>query len=140
MMGDRNVSSEKLEVENSELQSSSQQSFQIRPHLADKFRPQAVKEMAQNILSEQLTGKIYANEDVAELTKAIAGLVNEGVTAMDFKRYKLVVQVVLGEQRGAGVKMGARCMWDSDADSYTSAEYENDTLFCVVAVFAVFTY
>lgn len=44
---------------------------------------------------------------------------------MSFSRYKLIVQVVLGEQRGAGVKMGARCMWDSDADSYASVEYEN---------------
>lgn len=44
---------------------------------------------------------------------------------MKFDRYKILVQVVLGEQRGAGVKIGARCMWDSDADNYASAEYEN---------------
>lgn len=44
---------------------------------------------------------------------------------LNFDRYKILVQVVLGEQRGAGVKIGARCMWDSDADNYASAEYEN---------------
>lgn len=35
------------------------------------------------------------------------------------------MQVVLGEMRGAGVKTGARCMWDSDADSHASVEFEN---------------
>lgn len=28
--------------------------------------------------------------------------------------------MVIGEQRGEGVKVGARCLWDADADSYAS--------------------
>ena len=30
--------------------------------------------------------------------------------------HKFVVQTVIGEQRGAGVKVGAKCLWDSDSD------------------------
>lgn len=37
MLGDKNLSSEKLEVDNLDHQSGSQQSFQIRPHLSDKY-------------------------------------------------------------------------------------------------------
>ncbi|XP_034241130.1 tctex1 domain-containing protein 2-like [Thrips palmi] len=141
MLGDSKLSNDKLEVDNIDNQQpGSQQSFQIRPHLVAKFRPQVVKELVQNILSEQLSGKVYADEDMSALTKDIALTVRQRVAAMKFDRYKILVQVVLGEQRGAGVKMGARCMWDSDADNYASAEYENDTLFCVVTVFAVFIY
>ncbi|KAK3921882.1 Tctex1 domain-containing protein 2, partial [Frankliniella fusca] len=143
MLGDRNYSTEKLDADNLDHQqggSASQQSFQIRPHLVDKFRPGATKEVIQSVLSEQLSGKVYANENIDDLTKEIAKLVLERVKGLNFQRYKLLVQVVLGEQRGAGVKMGARCMWDSDADSYASAEFENDSLFCVVTVFAVFVY
>uniref|UniRef100_A0AAX7SVX3 Uncharacterized protein n=1 Tax=Astatotilapia calliptera TaxID=8154 RepID=A0AAX7SVX3_ASTCA len=82
-----------------------------------------------------------------------------------FDKYKLVVQVVIGEQRGQGVKMSSRCFWDADTDSYAEDVFMNvsallshnfitrvrflkstlivlpqDSLFCVVAVFGSYYY
>ena len=44
---------------------------------------------------------------------------------MGYDRYKFVVQVVIGEQRGEGVKMGCRCFWDSDTDNYAQDIFMN---------------
>jgi len=44
---------------------------------------------------------------------------------MGFDRYKFVVQCVIGEQRGEGVKMGCRCFWDSDTDNYAQDVFMN---------------
>ena len=55
-------------------------------------------------------------------------------------RYKVVVQVVIGEQRGEGVRMGTRCLWDADTDNYASDVFMNDSLFCCAAAFGVFYY
>ena len=44
---------------------------------------------------------------------------------MNFKRYKYIVNVVLGEQKGAGLKMGTRCIWDAEADSYAYDNFIN---------------
>ncbi|EDK97789.1 RIKEN cDNA 0610012D17, isoform CRA_c [Mus musculus] len=52
----------------------------------------------------------------------------------------MVVQVVIGEQRGEGVFMAARCFWDADTDNYTHDVFMNDSLFCVVAAFGCFYY
>lgn len=41
------------------------------------------------------------------------------------KRYKHIVQVTIGELKGAGVKAGVRCLWDSETDSYTSDLFMN---------------
>ena len=57
-----------------------------------------------------------------------------------FSRYKIVVEVVIGEQRGEGVRMGSRCLWDSDTDNYASEVYMNDSLFCCTAVFGLYYY
>ncbi|CAM9459432.1 unnamed protein product [Discosporangium mesarthrocarpum] len=57
---------------------------------------------------------------------------------MNLSRYKYVVQVVMGEQRGAGVRMGNRCYWDTDTDNCASETFINDSLFCVVAAYAVY--
>ena len=36
-----------------------------------------------------------------------------------------MVQVVLGEQHGAGIKIGSRCLWDADTDNYASDVFIN---------------
>ncbi|CAG0897279.1 unnamed protein product [Cyprideis torosa] len=42
-----------------------------------------------------------------------------------FERYKVVVQITLGEQRGAGVKVVSNCCWDKDTDNYASDVFLN---------------
>lgn len=51
-----------------------------------------------------------------------------------------MVQVVMGEQKGEGVRMGCRCFWDSDTDNYASETFTNDEMFCVATAFAVYLY
>ena len=55
-------------------------------------------------------------------------------------RYKVVVQVVIGEQRGQGVRMGSRCFWDQDTDQSASEQYANESLFCVATAYGVYLY
>jgi hypothetical protein len=43
----------------------------------------------------------------------------------ELPRYKYVVQAVIGEQRGSGVKLTARCLWDLDTDNYSSDVFLN---------------
>ena len=54
--------------------------------------------------------------------------------------FQIVVEVVLGEQRGEGVRMGSRCLWDSDTDNYASDVFINDSLFCAAAAFGIYYY
>ena len=46
-------------------------------------------------------------------------------TELGYERYKLVVQVVLGENRQQGVRVISRCLWDPDTDNFTSYSYKN---------------
>jgi len=80
-----------------------------------------------------------------------------------------VVQVVIGEDRGACVRMGCRCFWDAETDNYAEDTYRNvrrraprsatarqpdtaaicrrppapraqDSLFCVAAAYGAYLY
>eukprot|EP00058_Branchiostoma_floridae_P000484 XP_002585972.1 hypothetical protein BRAFLDRAFT_255806 [Branchiostoma floridae] len=62
------------------------------------------------------------------------------VSELPYDRYKFVVQVVIGEQKGEGVKMACRSFWDADTDNYAQDIFMNDSLFCVAAAFGVFYY
>ncbi len=55
-------------------------------------------------------------------------------------RYKLLVQVVIGQQKGEGVRMGTRCFWDAESDNYASDTFTNDSLFCVATAYGVYMY
>ena len=40
-------------------------------------------------------------------------------------RYKYLVQVTIGENKGAGVRCGARCFWDQTTDKLAQTQYVN---------------
>jgi hypothetical protein len=124
--------------------------YSIRPSFAEKFRPAAVKPLIGAVLAEKLADKScappaarsstyggansrphcrrdrYNPELTAQWTREIADEIkNKLKTDLELPRYKFVVQVVVGEQRGEGVRMGCRCFWDADTDNYAEESYRN---------------
>ncbi|XP_015250248.1 PREDICTED: tctex1 domain-containing protein 2 [Cyprinodon variegatus] len=115
-------------------------SYLIRPNHQHKFKPTIVKEYIHEILRERLSGVLYDPESVPELTRSLAETVKDKVKNAGFDKYKLVVQVIIGEQRGQGVKMTSKCLWDADTDNYAADVFMNESLFCLVAVFGSYYY
>ncbi|XP_038571598.1 dynein light chain Tctex-type protein 2B isoform X3 [Micropterus salmoides] len=89
------------------------------------FKPAVVKECIRETVREQLSGMRYDPEQVPELSRSLADCIKGKVKNAGFDRYKIVVQVVIGEQRGQGVKMSSRCLWDSDTDNYAEDVFMN---------------
>ncbi|XP_014681403.1 PREDICTED: tctex1 domain-containing protein 2-like [Priapulus caudatus] len=123
-----------------EVEEPSEHTYMIRPNFQHKFRPIAVKDCIHEILRNELAGKEYDPEEVSELTKQLSTEIKEKLKELEYERYKIVVQVIIGEQRGEGVKVASRCFWDCDTDNYAQDVYMNDTLFCVAAAFGVYYY
>eukprot|EP00126_Sphaerothecum_destruens_P008042 Sdes_comp20069_c0_seq1m12968 len=122
---------DQLEMENTYI---------IRPNYKAKFKPYDVQNQIQKILQEKLTDLVYNSEDVANLTRDLTDEIRNFVEALGYERYKYLVQVTLGEKRGEGVKMCAKCFWDSDTDNHVQATFMNESIFCVAAVFGVYYY
>ncbi|KAK2500563.1 hypothetical protein MC885_010573 [Smutsia gigantea] len=92
---------------------------------ADGFRPSVVKDCIHAVLKEELANAEYSPEEIPQLTKRLSENIKDKLKEMGFDRYKMVVQVVIGEQRGEGVLMAARCFWDADTDNYTHDVFMN---------------
>ncbi|XP_062868399.1 dynein light chain Tctex-type protein 2B isoform X2 [Trichomycterus rosablanca] len=115
-------------------------SFVIRPNHQHRFKTSAVRECMREIMRERLSGVQYNPDETASLTKSLSDSIKHRITELGFERYKLVVQVVIGEQKGEGVKMASRCFWDSDTDGCAKDVYINDSLFCVAVAFGIYYY
>lgn len=114
--------------------------YMIRPNFAHKFRAAHVKEVVHAVLNEELADKSYNADETTALCKHLSNEIKGKLKDLELQRYKFVVQVVIGEQRGEGVKMGCKCFWDSDTDNCAQDIFMNDTMFCVAAVFGVYFY
>lgn len=115
-------------------------SYKIRPNFKQKFRPAVVKALIRDVLNEELTDKQYNSEECTAWTKTLSEAVKTRIKDLNLDRYKILVQVVIGEQRGEGVKMVCRCLWDSDTDNFAQDILMTDTFFCVVSVYGVYYY
>eukprot|EP00116_Pleurobrachia_bachei_P014122 sb/3474384/ len=118
----------------------SENSYIIRPNFKDKFKPALVKEVIQDVINEHLANKTYDPDQAPTWCKNITEAVKERVKQLGMERYKLAVNVVIGEQRGQGIKVGCRCFWDSDTDNYAQYFYMGETMFCLATAFGVFFY
>eukprot|EP01012_Entosiphon_sulcatum_P066804 TRINITY_DN961_c0_g1_i1.p2 TRINITY_DN961_c0_g1~~TRINITY_DN961_c0_g1_i1.p2 ORF type:complete len:142 (-),score=37.39 TRINITY_DN961_c0_g1_i1:132-557(-) len=115
--------------------------FSLRPNHKKKFRPAQVRELIKRVLQQRLEAQQdYSVDNTAAVTKDIAEQLRESLKELQYDRYKFIVHVVIGEQRGEGLKMGCRCFWDSDTDNYAEEMYMNKALFCVASVFGIYHY
>ncbi|XP_070610281.1 dynein light chain Tctex-type protein 2B [Erythrolamprus reginae] len=114
--------------------------YHLRPAFHHRFRSSTVKDCIREVLKEELANVQYNPEETGTRTKVLSELIRDRLKEKGFHRYKIVVQVVIGEQRGEGVNMAARCFWDADTDNYAQDVFINESLFCVAVAFGCFFY
>lgn len=114
--------------------------FSLRPQLNKKFRPAIVKPIVKDILTRRLEGVEYKVDEVQNMSKEIADTIRERVRGLEFERYKILVNLVIGEQRGEGVRVASNMFWDSDTDSYCEEVFMNKHLFAVATVYGLYQY
>lgn len=70
----------------------------------------------------------------AQTAKELSDQVKDRVKELGYARYKLLVQVTIGEKKGQGIRLASRCMWDTSTDNCASESFETEALFCVAQV------
>ncbi|KAK9764177.1 hypothetical protein K7432_008535 [Basidiobolus ranarum] len=115
-------------------------SISIRPNFTQKFRPAVVSKVIHQILVERLQNQLYEPEKASQLTLNISEAIKNKLKELELSRYKYVVDVILGENRGEGARVSCRCLWDPDTDNVAQDIFTNDSLFCVAVAFGVYYY
>jgi len=60
------------------------------------------------------------------------------VKGLGYERYKLIVQVTLGQKKGQAMRLVSRSLWDTSTDNYATTYYENDSLYCVCQCYGLY--
>ena len=85
------------------------------PPPAARFRKADAADIMRTVIEHKLDKKQYSAESTAQWTREIADDIKYKIkTNLQLPRYKIVVQVIVGEQKGQGVLLGGRCLWDQE--------------------------
>ncbi len=69
-----------------------------------RFKPKIIEALIKEVLQAKLTGQTYHSENTSQWNREIADEIKIRAKNLGMDRYKFVVQVVIGEQRGEGVR------------------------------------
>lgn len=103
-----------------------------------RFRVGEVQAVLRAVLRERMERQAYDPVKAAHITKHIAEDLREKVKALGCERHKLIIQVTLGQKTGQAMRLASRCLWDTTTDGFATESYENETLYCVCQVFALY--
>jgi len=114
--------------------------YRMEPEEHERFYPSRAKAIAEKIMAEELNGQVYDEEDAKIWSLNISDKVRLAVsTHIPNSRFKVVVQTILGQVKDQGIRVASRCLWDPSTDNYASASFTNQTMFCNVLVFCLYT-
>ncbi|CAG9460615.1 unnamed protein product [Pedinophyceae sp. YPF-701] len=114
--------------------------YRIKPSITEKWKESRAREIMRDVMGEKLQGVTYDPDNTSTLAREIADEIKRRLAEEGWPRFKHVVQVVLGEQRGQGLKMGSRCFWDADTDSHAQETFTSESLFCVAGAWGIYYY
>lgn len=103
-----------------------------------QFRLHELQGVLKAVLHERMEKQQYDPVKAAHITKHIAEDIREKVKALGCERHKLVIQVTLGQKTGQAMRIASRCLWDTSTDGFATEYYENESLYCVCQVFALY--
>lgn len=103
-----------------------------------RFSKGKVTALLKQMLHDRMANQKYDPVKGAQIAKQLADDVREKVKALGYDRYKLVVQVTLGQKTGQAMRIVSRCLWDTTTDSFATETFENESLYCVAQVYGLY--
>mmetsp|Transcript_40364 Transcript_40364/g.72494 ORF Transcript_40364/g.72494 Transcript_40364/m.72494 type:complete len:135 (-) Transcript_40364:1655-2059(-) len=103
-----------------------------------KLQRGKIMQVVGELIEERMKNQQYDPVKGAQTAKQLADDLRERVKALGYERYKLIIQVTVGQKTGQAMRIQSRCLWDTNADNSASCFYENETLYCVCQVYGLY--
>mmetsp|Transcript_67352 Transcript_67352/g.161486 ORF Transcript_67352/g.161486 Transcript_67352/m.161486 type:complete len:131 (+) Transcript_67352:104-496(+) len=110
----------------------------MAPKDDEKMLPSKVTEVLERVMNDYLRDKEYSAEDAKIWTLELSNDIKASVKELRIPRYKIIVQVVIGEHGSQGIRVASKCLWDVTSDNWASYTFQNQSLFAVGMVFGCY--
>ena len=97
-----------------------------------------MRTIIERVVKKTLEDAEYDHMQAKVWAEAIVQSVRDQTKQLNIPSYKIVVQCVIGQVKGQGVRIASKCLWDEENDNYSSFTYSNHSLFCTGIVFGIY--
>ncbi|KAG8465719.1 hypothetical protein KFE25_005289 [Diacronema lutheri] len=125
--------------------------YQMGPREDQKVSIPRVHEVIQRVLEDKLAVTLekeagkkdkhvwnYDHEEVGELAREACEAIQQAVKELGYARYKLIVQVQMGENNGQALRTASRCLWAPESDVSVSGSFVKGRMFATATVFCLY--
>jgi len=112
--------------------------YRMEPRENERFYPSRVQKIIEEVVELNLKDKEYVPELAQKQAEDIVNQIRTAVRGLNVPCYKIIVQSVIGQVEGQGVRLASKCLWDELNDNYASFTYKNAHLFCTGIVFGIY--
>mmetsp|Transcript_15799 Transcript_15799/g.40878 ORF Transcript_15799/g.40878 Transcript_15799/m.40878 type:complete len:143 (+) Transcript_15799:83-511(+) len=125
--------------------------YQMGPRDDQKVSIPRVEEVIKRVLNEKMEMTlekdptkrdkhlwIYDHEEVGEMSREACEAIQQGVKELGYTKYKLIVQVQMGENNGQALRTASRCLWAPESDVSVSGSFVKGRMFAVATVFCLY--
>lgn len=101
----------------------------------DEFVSEQVQEIATNAANLTLGTATYKSEKVSSWVSQICDVTLKDLCKLN-KPFKYTVSCILSQKTGAAMYSATACFWDIRTDGLCSVQVSNETIECLVTIFA----
>ncbi|PFH32760.1 Tctex-1 family protein [Besnoitia besnoiti] len=115
--------------------------YRLGPSEDEKFFPSRVESMLEKVMGDFFRDKVFDPEHAASWAQQASGRVMEEMRAMQqqqMPRFKIVVQVVIAENAGQGIRVSSKSLWDVNLDNWGSYTHVQSDMYAVAMVFGCY--
>lgn len=113
--------------------------FRMEPNDDQKVDLARLHRVASSVVETAIAGYKYDPKQGKQFSLALAELVRGQIKQMPFPRYKVVVQVAIGQKKGQDLRVVSRCVWDVKWDRHLTISKETQDAYVTVTIFLVYT-
>ena len=103
-----------------------------------RFIPKEVEDIIKEVLDAYLHNVRYDANSCSRLSQDMCAIIKGKVKELNYNRYKIVVQVMLGQDSEQSVHVASRCLWNHGTDNFAAATYRNSYIYAVGTVYGVY--
>lgn len=112
--------------------------FRLGPSEVQKFNSSRVRKLVGDILNNHLQNAKYEPNKSKDLVQILSEEIKMRVKSIIYKRYKLVVNITIGQNNGNSIILASRALWNPETDNECTVEFKNNSLYCIASVYAAY--
>lgn len=130
----------KSEISNDMLkpQVRKENTYRMQPYEGKVFSVSKVHKAVTALFDDELDGVVYDYSISSKLLCDIAEKVKDRVRDLNFARYKIAVNVMIGQTADQGMEVASRSVWDHKTDNSVCVTYQNKSLFVIALIFGIY--